>query len=101
MMRKSISGYATLTSPTGQVREADTFTCAHCNSIRHVMPKGRGFIAYDPQTNARREHEYTRCGMCSELICEMCLGLGCMPFEKKLEAFEAAVVLYQKIKQGG
>lgn len=83
---RDISGYATLTMPFGTMKEADTFTCYHCNGVVHVKP---------------RERDFTRCGICDHLICQPCRGKGCTPFEKKLEAHEASVLLYQRVKNGG
>lgn len=75
-MRKP-GGYATWTGEDG-VREMDTFTCAHCQRIVHVKPKCRidelgGF-----------------CRACMKAVCPSCADKGCVPFEKKLEAAEAA-----------
>jgi hypothetical protein len=71
---RGLTGYATITGPNGQVKEQDTFTCAHCNSVHHVKPFQRDF---------------TRCGMCDALICEQCVGQKCVPFEKRLAEMEA------------
>jgi hypothetical protein len=77
-MIKGLSGYATLTHPTtGCVREADTFTCGHCQRIVHVRPK-------EPLENLGG-----RCGVCDALICPACVKqMKCTPFEKKLERME-------------
>lgn len=71
---RGLTGYATLTGPEG-VKEADTFTCFHCQAIRHVKPFQRDF---------------TRCAMCDNLICENCKARAvCDPFEEKLKRIEA------------
>ena len=81
---RGVTGYATWTGPLG-TQESDTFTCFHCNSVQHVHFGQRKF---------------TRCGRCSELICQQCIGRGCVPFEKKLEAQIRAMELYQMARGG-
>lgn len=68
-------GYATLTSPEG-VKEADTYSCGHCNAIRHVKA----------QQDASEIGGLCKC--CMQLICEKCLGGECVPFMKKIENWE-------------
>lgn len=77
-MRSARTGYATLTEPFGRTREADTFTCAHCNSIRHVKP------FCDPADLGGF------CRGCSGVICEKCVGGVCDPIMKKIERQEKA-----------
>ena len=74
------TGYATLTGPFGgSVKEADTFTCAHCNTIVH--------ITYRHPV----EDLGGRCSICDGLICSRCVATGqCDPFEEKLKRMEAA-----------
>jgi hypothetical protein len=64
--------------PLGQVKEMDTFTCAHCNSIRHVKP------FCDPADLGGL------CKCCMGVVCEKCVGGGCDPIMKKIERQEAA-----------
>jgi hypothetical protein len=74
---KGTTGYATLSSPLGHVKETDTFTCGHCQTIVHIRPK-------EPLENMGG-----RCGMCDTLICPACVTKGnCDPFEEKLKRFE-------------
>ena len=68
-------GYATLTSPEG-MKEADTFTCGHCNCIRHVKP----------MQDAADLGGLCKC--CMQLICEKCVGHECVPFMKQIEQEE-------------
>lgn len=70
-------GYATITSPNG-LAECDTFTCAHCNAIKHVKPK------------ERPEDIGGFCAVCGKLICANCVGKGCDPLEEKLKRMEAS-----------
>ncbi len=77
-MRSARTGYATLTDPVLGVKEADTFTCAHCNSIRRVKP------FCDPADLGGL------CKTCMGVICETCLGKGCDPLMKKIERMEKA-----------
>jgi hypothetical protein len=75
MMLRS-GGYAVSTDLEGRVSEADSFTCAHCNSVTLVRAGQRaadlgGF-----------------CRLCSKLICSKCAGGDCTPFEKKLQQME-------------
>jgi hypothetical protein len=75
--RRSMTGYATLTGPTGSVKEADTFTCGHCGTIKHVK------IGCDPAELGGH------CKVCDSLICGPCVARGrCDPIEKKLERVE-------------
>ena len=76
-MRRALTGYATLIGPE-QTKESATFTCGHCMSIRHVKPY------CDPADLGGL------CKICMTVICEKCVGLGCDPFEKKIERQEAA-----------
>jgi hypothetical protein len=73
-------GYATITEPERPVREADTFTCAHCNRIVHAARDGKP---------ARPEDIGGLCMQCSGLICPRCVGKGCDPLEEKLRRWEA------------
>ena len=70
-------GYAVVTSPDGQ-READTFTCNHCNHLVEV------------KAGEKAEDIGGFCKLCMELVCPRCAGGPCVPFEKKLEQQEAA-----------
>lgn len=74
-MRSARTGYATLTGPLG-IREADTFSCAHCNAIRHVKP------FCDPADLGGL------CKTCMGVICERCVGGVCDPLMKKVERAE-------------
>ena len=76
MMRKP-QGYACLIEPGQANREADTFTCAHCQWLTHV------------RAITRPEDIGGLCKVCMGLICFRCVGKGCDPFEKKLERMEA------------
>jgi hypothetical protein len=70
-------GYATWTGPDG-MREADTFTCAHCNKIVHVKPL------------APADELGGFCRNCMKAVCPACTDKGCTPFERRLEDWEAA-----------
>ena len=70
-------GYAILSGGDGPTQEWDTFTCFHCQSIVQVKPL------------ADAADSGGRCMVCDKLICKTCLGKGCLPFEKKIEAMEA------------
>ncbi len=76
-MRKALTGLGTLTEPSGSVKERATFTCAHCQAIRHVKP------FCDPADLGGL------CKICMNVICENCVGKGCDPFEEKLCRQEA------------
>lgn len=75
-MRKA-QGYACITSPD-ETREADTFTCAHCQHVTHV------------KAGAKPEDLGGLCKQCMGLICSKCVGHVCRPFEKWLELEEAS-----------
>ena len=55
------------------IHEIDTFTCVHCNSVRHVPVK---------------QAETFFCRNCMARICEGCADHPCIPFLKKVEAQE-------------
>ena len=73
---RNAQGYACISGPDG-IREADTFTCNHCQRVVHVKARA------DPAEIGGF------CTLCSKHICKHCVGLGCMPFEKKMERLEA------------
>jgi len=71
---RGLTGYARLSGPDG-TQEWDTFTCFHCNSIRHDDPK---------------QQDTHWCYQCFNRICENCKARArCEPFERKLERMEA------------
>lgn len=76
-MRKALSGLGTLWMPYGETKEMATFSCAHCNGIRHVKPY------CDPADLGGL------CKLCMGVICETCVGKGCDPLEKQIERQEA------------
>ena len=57
-------------------READTFTCSHCNRVVFV--------------NAKEKPEDVGgvCRLCAGLICCTCVDGPCVPFEEKLAGME-------------
>lgn len=57
--------------------ETDTFTCGHCGSVVHVLPR------QDPANIGGL------CKQCMKLICPRCLDHGCAPLEQKLERAES------------
>jgi len=57
--------------------EMDTYTCEHCNRIVHVKP---GAVPEDLGSMCRR---------CMRMVCPQCAPGPCVPFEKKLVAWEA------------
>jgi hypothetical protein len=80
---RGLTGYATLTDAFGTVKEADTFTCGHCQLVVHVKPF---------------EREFTRCGGCDRLICKGCAARQvCDPIEEQLQRFEARDRLRREI----
>lgn len=75
---RSPQGYVTIASPSGSEKEADTFTCFHCQRIVMVRP-------LEPPENMGGV-----CKVCYKLICPRCVGAGvCSPFERQLEEIEA------------
>lgn len=68
-------GFARFADPDRGDTWLDTITCAHCNSIHHVKKDEPGGF----------------CRMCYRHTCPKaeCNTDTCVPFEKKLEAFEA------------
>jgi hypothetical protein len=70
-------GYAYLSDPEAGVKEWDTTTCAHCNSIVHVKAK------------ERPENIGGLCKQCMGLICPRCVRGACVPLLKRLDDMEA------------
>lgn len=67
-------GYGIVTGPEGITDEHDTYTCCHCNRVVVVRPgsgKERGF-----------------CFLCHAPHCGRGGCWKCVPFERKLEAYE-------------
>lgn len=57
--------------------EVDTFQCCHCSRHMHVKP----FAPMD---------EFgSMCRNCMKMVCPWCADGPCVPFEKKLEIWEA------------
>lgn len=80
------TGYATISGPSGELAEADTATCAHCQFVIHIKP-GSGI-------------QRGWCRMCDEIVCgkKGCIE-RCTPFERKLEEWEGRRRLYQSFRQ--
>ena len=58
--------------------EIDTYICAHCNAVKHVLPR------MDPADMGGL------CKQCMQLICPRCVDKGvCAPWEKQVEEREA------------
>lgn len=80
---KGLSGYATLSGPLGFKKEADTFTCGHCQKVIHITYK-------HPIDDLGG-----RCSICDTLICPDCIKKStCDPFEEKLKRMEAVKEWY-------
>jgi hypothetical protein len=63
------------------VQEMDTFTCAHCQKV----------VFLHEQDGSRKADQGGFCMPCMKAVCGPCADAGrCTPFEKKLEAYEAA-----------
>lgn len=82
-------GYASITTPDGRVREADTFTCGHCQRIVHVKA---GASPYEMGG---------ACSICGTLVCPKCVGQGCDPFEEKLKRMEARMDAQRSYEECG
>lgn len=77
-MRRA-GGYAVITDPNAGVKEADTYTCFHCNTIVHVPVKA------DPANIGGL------CKQCMKLVCPRCTAKGtCDPWEEQMKRAEAA-----------
>ena len=72
-------GYFVCFDPDGRDREADTFTCQHCNRVVKVKPFcSPSDIEFGGQ-----------CKGCMGLVCLRCYDIpGCDHIEKKLERAE-------------
>lgn len=70
-------GYAFSFDAGGIRQEADTFTCCHCCRVVIVKPK------------CSPDDLGGMCRLCMKMTCPTCVGLSCVPFEKKLEQAEA------------
>ena len=69
-------GCAIITDPYAPVKEIDTFTCCHCNSVVHVPVK------------ADMDKLGSWCTMCMKMHCSKPACSNCVPFEKQLESIE-------------
>lgn len=70
-------GYAIIVSP-GSTKEADTFTCYHCQHIVTVQPlvSATDFGGL--------------CKICMRLVCPNCVAQGtCTPWERQMDEMEA------------
>ena len=76
-MRKP-QGYAILFDEGGIHKEADSFSCGHCNAITLVKPM------MDPADMGGL------CKVCMRFVCPRCVGNACDVIEKKLERWEAS-----------
>jgi hypothetical protein len=77
-----VQGYAIWTDANGQVKETDTFTCSHCNSIQFIH-KVEGMAKSDPGGF---------CRACTKSICGPCVDINrCIPYEKKMEELEKKI----------
>jgi hypothetical protein len=74
-LRKA-QGYACIVDPVTGTRETDTFTCNHCQKV----------VAVKPGASPTDLGGY--CGGCSKMICPKCVGKGCTPWEKIMDAME-------------
>ena len=79
---RQAQGYTIVTGPGPGTGEMDSYTCAHCNSVRFVKPMCPAGDMPDV------------CHLCGDksrpsFICEQCRGKGCDPFEEKLKRMEA------------
>lgn len=71
-------GFLTVYGEGKIVRECDTFTCQHCNTIVPVPPMAKG-----------NDMPGGQCKGCMGLVCTQCYDKGgCDHIEKKLERFE-------------
>ena len=69
-------GYAVVTNVDGRVREFDTYTCAHCQRVTHVM------------AGQKPEDLGGLCRHCMGLVCSQCVDAPCVPAEEMIRAIE-------------
>lgn len=75
---RNAGGYLLVSGPEG-AKEADTFTCGHCNGVVVVKPM------CDPADAGGA------CRICDSHICKSCAARGvCDPLEEKLKRIEAS-----------
>lgn len=75
---RNATGYMTVTGPSGDIKEADSFTCGHCQKVTFVPVK------------AAPEDLGGLCKQCMGLICAHCYKDGtCTPIMKRIEQEEA------------
>lgn len=79
------TGYALWDGGDGRRLQADTFTCAHCNTVV-FMP-----TAQDAREMRRDTVQpFGHCLSCQKPVCGRCADRGtCTPFERILERWEA------------
>lgn len=87
LMRQKQQGYSVIVDPglPGGSVEEDSFTCGHCHKVTWLKPPiMRGSVRDDSPNKALA----ARCTCCDKLVCLNCVGKGCTPMEKKLDAWE-------------
>jgi hypothetical protein len=68
-------GYAAISDPERPIKECDTFTCCHCNTVVFVTGPVDDMGGF--------------CTLCMKHTCKDCNAKGtCSPFEKKIERME-------------
>jgi hypothetical protein len=84
--RRRPQGYAVIIDPEFGTKEWDTFTCAHCGRLEHVMPP--------PALPTGGT-----CALCGhKMICDGCVAKGtCDPLEKQLERQEKRARFRQQL----
>jgi len=69
-------GHALIVDPVGGDEELDSITCAHCDRVIWVKP----FKHAEAMGGV--------CTCCGKYYCPGCIGRGCTPLEKRLDASE-------------
>lgn len=69
-------GYGLIVEPGKQDDEVDSLTCGHCGTVSWMKPFQPG------------EAMGGRCTCCDKFVCLACVGKGCTPLEKRLDAYE-------------
>lgn len=83
-------GFLTITGERSLI-ERDTATCGHCGKIVVVKPGSATTVYLIPHRDGSwHEEPGAGCRVCMRPVCLPCHDVGvCVPFEKRLERYEA------------
>ena len=91
LMRDKQQGIGIITDPSvcGGQMEVTSIQCGHCgNTLWEDDVPNPVIMRGNVRDTSGRDALCARCTCCSKTICLNCVGKGCTPLEKRLEAWE-------------